>query len=69
MPESHAGHLGVFGKTRTSGPVASGEGEEDVGEALGDARIGSWRAIFNSPDFLGFDGGSSAERFRASGAL
>ena len=69
IPESHAGHLGVFGKTRTDGPVASGEGEEDVGEAFGDARIGSWRAIFNSPDFLGFDGGSSAERFRASGAL
>ena len=49
-----------------------GEGED--GEAVTtsvsavDARIGSCRAIFNSPDFFGFEVANSAGRFRARGA-
>ena len=64
IPESHAGHRGVFGKTRTSDLATSGDGDGDFGDTFGDAlgnagpsevdaRIGSCRAIFNSPGFLG----------------
>ena len=74
IPESHAGHRGVFGKIRTSGVVALDGGEGEDGEVVTtsvsavDARTGSCRAIFNSPDFFGFEVANSAGRFRARGA-
>jgi hypothetical protein len=75
IPESHAGHLGVFRKTRTSHLATSGDGDGDFGETLReafgnagpsavDARIGSCRAIFNSPGFLGCNGADSTGLFR-----
>ena len=36
IPESHAGHLGVLGKTLTSGTESAGEVAGDVGTAEGD---------------------------------
>ena len=70
---------GVFGNTRTSCLTASGDGDGDPGETVGeafgsagpsvvDARIGSCRAIFNSPGFLGCDGADSTGLFRWTGA-
>ena len=37
IPESHAGHLGVFGNTRTSCLTTSGNGDGDFGETFGEA--------------------------------
>ena len=46
MPESHAGHLGVLGKTLTSGVASAGEVAGDVGALEG--KLDTTAGVFGS---------------------
>ena len=46
IPESHAGHRGVFGKTLTSDLAPSGDGDGDIGDPAGGNARSSIHLVF-----------------------